>query len=330
MKNKISKIRKNFPEANILVIGDIIVDRYLFGDVTRISPEAPVPVVDVEHTEMRLGGAANVFNNIKKLGGKATLCGVIGVNGIGDCVIDKMRDMDSPIDGLIRTPSRRTTMKTRIISHNQQMLRFDLEDRTDIFGEDLEQFFKFFDARLQDFDALIVSDYIKGVVGQTLMDKIAEHRSANGEKPLIVDPKPRKPERFNGVTVITPNQREAEMMTGISIVDTASLNLVGRKLLKELKVKAVLITRGAKGMALFEPGNPTVEIPTCAKHVFDVTGAGDTVVAVMTLGLVSGLDFLDSARVANVAAGLVVGKVGTETVTMDELIQELENEGSCS
>lgn len=320
-----------FARARVLVIGDIIVDRYLFGNASRISPEAPVPVVDIDHTEIRLGGAANVFNNVHTLGGRATLCGVVGADAMGDHVLDTLRDMMTPTDGVVRTSARRTTLKTRIIAQHQQVVRYDQEDRNDVEGEDLERFFQFFDARLDDFDAVIVSDYIKGVVGQGLMDRIAKHRVHNGGKPLVVDPKPRKPERFVGATVITPNQREAELMAGVKITDAASLNAVGNKLLGELRVKAVLITRGAKGMTLFEPEKEAVEIPTAAKNVFDVTGAGDTAVAALTLGLVVGLSMFEAAKLANVAAGVVVGKVGTETITPQELMRSIvDDESGCS
>lgn len=327
---EITKLVDKFFDARVLVLGDIIVDRYLFGSSSRISPEAPVPVVDVEHVELRLGGAANVFNNVHSLGGIATLSGTVGFDRSGDYVIDQLKSLRVSVDGIVRTSARRTTVKTRVVAQHQQVVRYDMEDRREVGGEDLEKFFSFFDATLSEFDAIIVSDYIKGVVGDRLMARIREHRKYLGNRPLVIDPKPRKPERFSGATVITPNQHEAELLTGIKIVDAATLGSVGRKLLHDLQVEAVLITRGAKGMVLFDRGGFPVEIPTAAKNVFDVTGAGDTVVAVFTLGLVAGLSLLDAAKLANVAAGIVVGRVGTVAVTPVELIEGVVNEGSCS
>lgn len=327
---EVVRLVDKFFNARVLVIGDIIVDRYLFGSSSRISPEAPVPVVDIDHAELRLGGAANVFNNVHSLGGLATLSGVVGFDRTGDYVIEQLKSLRASVDGIVRTSARRTTVKTRVVAQHQQVVRYDMEDRNEVSGADLEKFFTFFDAVLSEFDAIIVSDYIKGVVGDRLMTKIREHRRHNGNKPLVIDPKPRKPERFMGATVITPNQHEAELLAGMKITDTATLGAVGRKLLCDLQVEAVLITRGAKGMALFEQGSFPVEIPTAAKTVFDVTGAGDTVVAVFTLGLVAGLSLLDAAKLANIAAGIVVGRVGTAAITPTELIEGVANEGGCS
>jgi D-glycero-beta-D-manno-heptose-7-phosphate kinase len=314
---------EKFPAVHILVLGDIIVDRYLFGEVSRISPEAPVPVVSVDKTELRLGGAANVFNNIYSLGGRATLSGVIGDDNYGAFIANRLTKLGTSIEGLIKVPNRRTTVKTRIIAHNQQVVRFDFEEVKEVQKEALVEFFQFFDAALPEFDAVVISDYIKGVVTTGLMERIQKYRCENGGRPLIIDPKPRQQEIYKKATVITPNQKEAEAMTGLQVTNKVTLNLICYKLLYDLNVNCVLMTRGQEGMALLEEGKQLVELPTVAKKVYDVTGAGDTVVSLVSLGIAAGLDFYHSAKLANIAAGIVVEKVGTVPVSKEDLVSRV-------
>lgn len=309
-----------FPDARILVIGDIILDHFIWGTVTRISPEAPVPVVNVTHENLLLGGSANVLNNIYGLKASATICGVIGTDIMGDHIEQLLRDLGSPTDGIIRIADRPTTIKTRIVAQGQQVVRFDREETRDIDPGGLETIFKFLDAHLADFDAVIISDYAKGIVNDSLMAYLQKKLKDCPQIPMVVDPKPGSKKRLQGATLITPNHHEAEQMSGIKIVDEESLQAAGAALLEKLDSKAVLITRGEAGMSIFEKDKPMVTIPTMAKEVFDVTGAGDTVIATLALGLAADLSFVEAAALANFAAGVVVGKVGTATASIAEIL----------
>ena len=309
-----------FPKAHLLVIGDLIIDHFIWGSVTRISPEAPVPVVNVTHDNLLLGGSANVLHNIFGLGAQATICGVIGHDAMGDHLLGLIEALPSPTAGIVRLDDRPTTIKTRIVAHGQQVVRFDRESTGEVNGNGLSAIKDFIDQNLASFQAVIVSDYAKGIITPALMDHLRACLSAHPGIPLIIDPKPCQPERFHGATIITPNHHEAEHLSGIKITDQASLQAAGDKLLDTLDSQAVLITRGEAGMALFEKGKPLITIPTVAKEVFDVTGAGDTVIAALALGLATGLSFAEAATLANFAAGIVVGKIGTAVVTQEELL----------
>ncbi len=318
--NKLRNAIAQFDSARILVIGDIILDHFIWGSVARISPEAPVPVVNVTHENLLLGGSANVLHNIYALNGQATICGIIGQDQMGEHIIKLLEDLGSSTEGTIRSPDRPTTIKTRIIARHQQVVRFDREATECIDDAILKNVLDFFGANLGEFDAVIVSDYAKGIVCDALMTSLQEELVKHPHIPLVVDPKPGSQRRLKGATLITPNHHEAEQMSGIKIVDDNSLQIAGSKLLEELESKAVLITRGEAGMALFEKNKPMVTIPTMAKEVFDVTGAGDTVIATLSLGLAAGLSFVEAATLANVAAGIVVGKVGTATANIEEIL----------
>jgi len=312
-----------FQKSNILVIGDLIVDHFIWGNVSRISPEAPVPVVNVTHDNLLLGGSANVLHNIFGLGAKATICGVIGHDSIGGHLLQLIEALPSPTEGIIRLDDRPTTIKTRIVAQGQQVVRFDRESTGEVDGDGLESIKQFIDQNLTTFQAVIVSDYAKGIITPDLMDHLRESLRHHPEIPLIIDPKPCQPERFHGATIITPNHHEAEQLSGIRITDEATLKAAGEKLIHDLDSSAVLITRGEAGMALFEKGKPLITIPTVAKEVFDVTGAGDTVIAALALGLSTGLSYADAATLANYAAGIVVGKIGTAVVTQEELMEAI-------
>jgi rfaE bifunctional protein kinase chain/domain len=321
---------KGFAGVKILVVGDIIVDHFIWGSVSRISPEAPVPVVNVHREELLLGGGANVLNNIFSMGGEAVLCGIIGNDEMGERLRQLLLALGTSTEGLIQG-GRPTTVKTRVVAQGQQVVRFDRE-QTGMPSEDtVEKMRGYIRQSLDQFDAVIISDYYKGVISQPLMDclvhEVQRVEQENGRKiPVVVDPKPEQPERFSGATIITPNHLEAEKMSGVAIKNDADLLLAAQTLKEKVRCEAVLITRGEAGMALLESGKGIVTIPTMAKEVFDVTGAGDTVIAALALGLASGAGFADAATLANVAAGIVVGKVGTATVQADELLTELEHE----
>jgi D-beta-D-heptose 7-phosphate kinase/D-beta-D-heptose 1-phosphate adenosyltransferase len=313
-----------FKDIRILVLGDLIIDHFIWGSVSRISPEAPVPVVNVTHDNLLLGGSANVLNNIYALGGQAAICGLIGNDDMGDRLLALLNKLHSNTGGVIKTDKRPTTIKTRIIAQSQQVVRFDREDSDPVVGEDLEIIKKFIKDNIGGYDAIIVSDYNKGIITLDVMDYLRECLAGHSNIPIIIDPKPSQPERFKGATIITPNHHEAEQLTGIKIIDDDSLQAAGSKLLADLGGEAVLITRGEAGMGLVEKNGNTFTIPTVAREVFDVTGAGDTVIATLALGLAAKLSYADAATLANYAAGIVVGKVGTATASQTELLETIK------
>jgi rfaE bifunctional protein kinase chain/domain len=311
---------EKFSSANVLVIGDIIVDHFIWGNVSRISPEAPVPVVNVTDESLLLGGSANVLHNLYDLGARATLCGVIGDDLMGQHLLQLLQQMDSPTAGVIKTHDRPTTKKTRIVAQSQQVVRFDREKTDPLPAETLDALCSFIEANIASFDAVIISDYCKGVVCARLMDHLRRLVSRH-HVPMIVDPKPIHAALFKGATIITPNHREAEKMSGVTICDDESLFQAAAALLQRLHSTAVLITRGEAGMTLLEKEKPIFTIPTVAKEIYDVTGAGDTVIASLALGLASGLSFAEAATLANFAAGIVVAKIGTATASAKELME---------
>lgn len=319
-----------FAKANILVIGDVILDQFIWGTVTRISPEAPVPVVNVTKEELLLGGSANVVRNIVSLGGRCALCGIIGDDAMGNELLRLMRDAGAPTDGLIKG-FRPTTIKTRVVAQRQQVVRYDREKAGPPSAATLQRLLAYLENNLAQFDAVLVSDYAKGVVCGPLMERLNELlaglRRTGRSLPLIVDPKPVNAQLFSGATVITPNNFEAAKISGIEITDEDSLLAAARAIKKALACTAVLTTRGEAGMALLEGENDMVLIPTMAKEVYDVTGAGDTVAAALSLGLAAGCSMTEAAIIANHAAGIVVGKVGTASASRDEVQAALAAEG---
>ena len=319
---------ERFADARILVIGDVILDQFIWGTVSRISPEAPVPVVNVTREELLLGGSANVLGNIISLGGSCALCGIIGDDPMGDELLTLMDKVAASVEGLIKG-ERPTTIKTRVVAQGQQVVRYDREKAGAPSQQTLESMLQYLTDHLSDFDAVIVSDYAKGVVNEQLMTHLhrllKELRHSSGRAiPLIVDPKPDNLHRFVGATVITPNNFEATRISGIDIKDEETLLAAARQIRDEISCEAVLITRGEAGMALLEGDNDRlVTVPTMAQEVYDVTGAGDTVAATLALGLAAGCSMTEAAVLANHAAGIVVGKIGTASVSCDELLAAL-------
>jgi rfaE bifunctional protein kinase chain/domain len=310
------KILTNFKKKKILVIGDIILDRYIWGKVSRISPEAPVPVVEVTDEDFLLGGASNVAHNIVSLGGNATLAGVAGNDRGGDILRKMFDDNGIQHDGVLWT-SRPTTMKTRVIAHGQQVVRFDREEKTKFDGKLSAHLIAQMKKSLPGYDAVIISDYRKGVISSELVREIV--RLAKPKNIFVsVDPKVGHFHCYRNVSLITPNVQEASAASGIEIRDEKSLVNAGRTLLRKLPCDAVLITRGEHGMSLFKK-DKAVHIPTVAKNVYDVTGAGDTVIAVFTLAHASGAGLEEAAVIANHGAGIVVGEVGTAVITQEQL-----------
>lgn len=313
-----------FAAANILVIGDIIVDHFIWGSVSRISPEAPVPVVSVTNENLLLGGAANVLHNIYAMGAKATICGIIGDDAMGEHFLRLVADLPSPTMGVIKSTLRPTTIKTRIIAQSQQVVRFDREEIKAPSKENFNKILTFLDNHIHKYDVVIVSDYAKGIISTKLMDHLRAKAKEHGNIPLVVDPKPKQMQCYQKTSILTPNNHEAELMSGMTIDSEKSLLKALNKIQKKLDVDGILITRGEAGMSLLERGKDLYTIPTVAKEVYDVTGAGDTVIATLSLGIAAGLSCLDAAKLANIAAGIVVGKVGTATASTAELLEAIQ------
>ncbi len=315
---------QRFPQASLLVIGDLILDHYVMGRVSRISPEAPVPVVHVESETLRLGGAANVFNNILALGGKADLCGVIGADESGRLLLKELGKSRSGRGGVIIDHDRPTTRKSRVIAHNQQIVRYDMEGRQELKGTLQKRLLRYVESRIRELSCIVVSDYAKGVVSAALMTELTR-MAALRKIPIIVDPKVEHFSYYKGVTVMTPNHLEATQAAGLHGDDDQTINQAGAVIRQRLGCQSVLITRGEKGMSLYEGEGKSWHLPTQARQVYDVTGAGDTVIGTLALALATGANMREAATLANHAAGIVVGMVGTATVSPKQLLEAVGN-----
>lgn len=318
----IHDVLDQFPQRRVLVIGDIMFDEYIRGTVSRISPEAPVPIVEVEEEYFRLGGAANVVANIRALGGGCELVGVIGGDTIAERLIAQLDQIGVKSDGVLVDRTRLTTVKTRVVADGQHVIRFDRESTEELSPALIQQLQALIRDRLPEVDAIIISDYGKGMITAGLLQDILSRVRSLGTI-TVVDPKVNHWTLYREVTVLTPNHWEAAAAWGRRVKTEADILAAGQHLLDALRVQAVLITRGPKGMSLFETDGRITHIPAVAREVYDVTGAGDTVVGAMALALASGATMVEAAQVANHAAGVVVGKVGTATVSLDELKESL-------
>jgi len=317
----VAKIVSHFAHRTILIVGDVMLDEFIWGKVARISPEAPVPVVDVVGETYRLGGAANVAANIRALGGIAVPIGVAGRDAASERIALLLEEAGIESHGILRD-DRPTTLKTRIIAHNQQVVRTDRESRKPFSSALNAGLAAAFRPHLQHAAAVIVSDYDKGVANKELLSQILPEASRAGV-PVYLDPKVHHADYYSPITLITPNQREAELLTATLIDSEAALEQAGRKLLQRFECEYALITRGEHGMSLFN-GAGSHHLPTFAREVFDVTGAGDTVIATLALARSAGATMQEAAVLANHAAGIVVGKVGTATVTSTELVADFD------
>lgn len=314
----------NFPSSRVLVLGDLMVDHFIWGKVSRISPEAPVPVVEVTKENLMMGGSGNVVNNIHAMGGTVAVAGIIGSDGMGDWLQAKLQHMNVDTGGLVREIERPTTVKTRIVAHGQQMVRYDRESRQVVRPESIDRIVQYVSDIRDELQAIVVSDYNKGIVTEHLLEGIRQV-AADRRIPVCVDPKRNDFTIYRDFDVITPNHHEAGRAVGventheINSKGRAEIVRIGREIMKQYGFRAVLITRGEAGMDLFERGGRDFHIPAEAKEVFDVTGAGDTAIGIFALSLASGASFLEAAYLANKAAGVVVGKIGTATVSPAEL-----------
>ena len=311
-----------FPGKRILVLGDIMVDQFIWGDVERISPEAPVPVVHVRSESFRLGGAANVAANLRALGAEAVLAGVVGDDAGSEVIRGLVRERGIDDSAILSVPRRGTTVKTRIIAHGQQVVRLDREHTEEMDAETRRALVARIAGALPGVDGVVIADYAKGVIGAPVM---AGLRRALGRRdvPVAVDPQVRNTPLYKRLTLITPNHHEAGAALGRKLVTEEDILWAGRTLLRKLALRAVLITRGERGMALFESDGSVTLIPTVAREVYDVTGAGDTVIATFTLALAAGARMADAAAISNFAAGVVVGEVGTATIPVARLAEEI-------
>jgi len=321
--DRIRAISEGIGRNRILVLGDIMLDEYLFGSVSRISPEAPVPVVEITSGKLLLGGAANVVANIRTLGDEPILIGTVGEDEASVKLSQLLKQKNISDDWIINDSTRQTTIKTRIIAHSQQIVRADREDQHELDHEAESKVLKKFMAAVDTIQAVIISDYGKGVITKTLLGKVIEI-CLEKDIFIAVDPKETNFYNYRHVSVITPNHHEAGFAYGRRIVSEKDLVEVGTGLLQKLEAKSILITRGAEGMSLFQGGAEPTHIPTFTRKVFDVTGAGDTVIASFVAAVCAGADLVEAAIVANAGAGITIGEIGTATVTVSQLKQELE------
>ncbi len=312
-----------FDGCRVFVAGDLMIDEYVWGKVDRISPEAPVQIVSVEKEEFTLGGAGNVVNNLAALGARVFVAGIIGTGPDGARLLKMFKDIGADTKGIIKDPERPTTRKTRIIAANQHVLRIDRETTVKISHKSYEKQMEFFTKKIPDVDVVLISDYGKGFVTRELIKNLALLCEKHGIK-AIADPKGLDFSKYSGVTLITPNKKEAGLAAGIEIKDKNTLVKAAKRLFDKTEISNLLITCGKDGMVLFEDPQKYYSIPAEAKQVFDVSGAGDTVLSVLGLCAAAGVAFPEGAKVANTAAGIVVGKVGTATVSKKELSSALK------
>jgi D-beta-D-heptose 7-phosphate kinase/D-beta-D-heptose 1-phosphate adenosyltransferase len=307
-----------FPGKRVLVVGDVMLDEFTWGDVRRISPEAPVPIVEVKRHTSTPGGAGNTAMNLASLGAEVLLGGVIGQDREAERLRDTLRGTKIDVVGLIVDKVRVTTTKTRILAHAQQVIRLDREHKNPLPAESEEALLGWAKQAISSVDVCVLSDYAKGVASPRFCREFISLARQKG-KPVIVDPKGTDYTKYRGAAVVKPNALEVQQVLKTDISDEAGWLDAGEKLMAILPGTSLLVTRGADGMSLFQPGKQALHIPSVAREVFDVTGAGDTVVSTLALALAAGASLEQAAELANRAAAIVVGKVGTMAVTLSEL-----------
>jgi rfaE bifunctional protein kinase chain/domain len=333
-RDQLRKILARFRQQTILVVGDVMLDQFLWGKVSRISPEAPVPVVEVTRESFFPGGAANVARNLRALGAPVRLLGVLGDDDAGEELRELLEQQGIETHGLVVDPNRPTTLKSRIVAHHQQVVRFDRENTGRLSPLVERKVIEYFASHVQDISAVIFEDYGKGVLSQSMLNSM--HRFTRKHRTITAaDPNSRHVLRYLGLTAVTPNRAEAFAAAGLPYIEPADevlrdepLMNVGRTLLRKWKPRNLLVTLGEHGMCLFRPGQKPHHIPTVAQEVFDVSGAGDTVIATLTLALAAGANAIEAAEISNHAAGVVVGKIGTATCSPEELVESFSrNQG---
>lgn len=315
-------IVKKISGVNILVVGDLMLDRYWWGDVTRISPEAPVPIVRLKKNTYAVGGAANVVANIAGLGAKACLVGVVGNDAEAERFRELLAETGISDAHLVSTDQRPTTVKTRIIAHNQQVVRVDQETAAELDAGDVEKVLGVIDEVIGEVDLVIISDYGKGVLTGEILTRLITKTRGLG-KPVLVDPKGKDFSKYEGASLLTPNRREAAEACHLESESQDLVEKAGSKLLAELDLHAILITQSEDGMTLFRKDSGPEHLEAAAREIYDVTGAGDTVIACLGAALAAGADYLAAAKIANIGAGLVIRQLGTTHITAERLIAEL-------
>jgi D-beta-D-heptose 7-phosphate kinase/D-beta-D-heptose 1-phosphate adenosyltransferase len=323
-KKRANEILSAARERRVVVLGDVMLDEFIWGDVSRISPEAPVPVVDVKRESTHLGGAANVLANLLSLGAGGCVVGIIGNDYAADRIRLSLKEKSAGQrdEFLVAVEGRPTTIKTRIIAQHQMVVRADRENRTPVNGEIEQRIISGALAAMENAHALVVSDYDKGVITRRVLEAVLPE--AYQRMPVLIDPKLRNFDWYQPATMVTPNHHEALRLTGVEDDSDAPLQTAASRIREILSCDAVLITRGDRGMVLFERDNAPVKVKTAAREVFDVTGAGDTVIATLAAALAAGASMTEAALLANHAAGIVVGKLGTATATADEVLESIE------
>ncbi|MGB2867829.1 MAG: D-glycero-beta-D-manno-heptose-7-phosphate kinase, partial [Bacteroidota bacterium] len=319
-EQRLQALSDKFTGKRIAVIGDLMMDRYFWGSVARISPEAPVPVVEVEEESTRLGGAANVANNIASLGAIPLMVGVVGNDDAGQRLRAIIKENGFPTSGVVTDSSRPTTVKTRVIAHHQHVVRIDHELKGDIDRTVEQQILNLLNEQIRDLDGIILEDYNKGVLTRRLINEIIT--LANKHSRIItVDPKFNNFFEYQNVTVFKPNRKETEEALGCRLTGLDHVEEIGKKLLDRLHASNILLTLGEKGMVLFERSGEMTHVPTTARKVADVSGAGDTVISTLTVALTAGSSVREAASLANYAGGVVCGEVGIVPVSRDALMK---------
>ena len=316
MKLEIKEILQNFSKVKVLIVGDVMLDRYWWGSMSRISPEAPVPIVNLEKENFVVGGAANVAANIKGLGATPYLVGIIGDDTNGEVLSKTLESVKISPKSLIKVKNRPTTVKTRIIAHQQQISRIDLESTDNLSDENEELVWQKCLDLINKVDVVILSDYLKGLLSENLLLRLITTANLSDKK-ILIDPKGKSYQKYKNATLLTPNRKEAFEASGKSQIEKA-----GEWFLSKLALESILITEGEDGMTIFEKKKTPLKLAAVARHVYDVTGAGDTVIATLATALAAGGDFKISANIANVAAGCVVEEVGTTIINFERLSKE--------
>jgi len=326
MPEQLVHILESLGRPRILVVGDMMLDRYVWGDVDRISPEAPIQVLNVTNEESKLGGAASVVNNLFVLGAEVLSCGVVGDDPPGGAFRRMLREMGLDDSGIFVLPGRKTTVKTRMIAHKQQVLRVDHEDTEELPEKTVAKVAAFVEKHVRGTDLIILSDYGKGLVTAGLVARIA--RAAKGAHVRVLADTAKQPDfsRYRGLTAITPNRSESELATGLRISTIDEARAAARKLLADLELDAVVMTLDRDGIALLERPGKFTHVPTRPRAVYDVTGAGDMVISVLGMVLSAGHGYVEAAKLANVAAGIEVMRVGVQPLSRDEIIRAIRHE----
>lgn len=320
---RLEEILNRFDKVKIAVVGDMMLDEYLIGKVNRISPEAPVPVVNIEEERFVPGGASNVANNLRSLDGMVSVYGVVGKDDNGEKFLKELKLKNIGSSTIVKDETRPTIIKSRVLSQGQQLLRLDWEKDTDISQDIQDEIIKKLEENIEKTDAILLSDYNKGVLTKYLSEKIINLAKKNNKK-IVVDPKPQNFKNYEGATSMTPNRKELLDYFGMKKFESEEQIAQKMKELKdELKLENVVLTRSEEGISLFE--NEHKRIPTVAREVYDVTGAGDTFISTFLLAISAGADIYEAGVIANMASGIVVGKIGTATATRDEILEFYHN-----